>query len=122
MGYFGLFQTLALLLKTTVFLVFFTFSPLLTADFHRCSKALSAKDQDTAPCIWYQRVYKSLCPISWVRFSRRVPSFRFLRLDFYIFVYFLVSPAGSEMGRAARSWIFPWKNLNNFLLRLSSSL
>ncbi|KAL3043535.1 hypothetical protein OYC64_003406 [Pagothenia borchgrevinki] len=35
-------------------------------DFHRCNKALSAKDQDTAPCDWYQRVYKSLCPVSWV--------------------------------------------------------
>uniref|UniRef100_A0A668ANF9 Cytochrome c oxidase subunit 6B1 n=1 Tax=Myripristis murdjan TaxID=586833 RepID=A0A668ANF9_9TELE len=32
-----------------------------------CSKALSAKDQDTAPCGWYQRVYKSLCPMSWVQ-------------------------------------------------------
>eukprot|EP00064_Thunnus_orientalis_P011913 superscaffoldBa00001770_g11945 len=36
-------------------------------DFHRCNKALSAKDQDTAPCQWYQRVYKSLCPMSWVQ-------------------------------------------------------
>ncbi|XP_031150608.1 cytochrome c oxidase subunit 6B1-like isoform X1 [Sander lucioperca] len=36
-------------------------------DFHRCNKALSAKDQDTAPCDWYQRVYKSLCPMSWVQ-------------------------------------------------------
>uniref|UniRef100_A0A8D0CT66 Cytochrome c oxidase subunit 6B2 n=1 Tax=Sander lucioperca TaxID=283035 RepID=A0A8D0CT66_SANLU len=35
--------------------------------FHRCNKALSAKDQDTAPCDWYQRVYKSLCPMSWVQ-------------------------------------------------------
>ncbi|KAF1388057.1 cytochrome c oxidase subunit 6B1 [Sander lucioperca] len=35
-------------------------------DFHRCNKALSAKDQDVAPCDWYQRVYKSLCPMSWV--------------------------------------------------------
>ncbi|MED6292737.1 Cytochrome c oxidase subunit 6B1, partial [Characodon lateralis] len=35
-------------------------------DFHRCNKALSAKNQDTAPCQWYRRVYKSLCPISWV--------------------------------------------------------
>lgn len=42
---------------------------LFTADFHRCSKALSAKGQDPAPCVWYQRVYKSLCPISWVSFS-----------------------------------------------------
>ncbi|KAK7899285.1 hypothetical protein WMY93_020138 [Mugilogobius chulae] len=35
-------------------------------DFHRCSKALSAKNQDTAPCEWFQKVYKSLCPNSWV--------------------------------------------------------
>ncbi|XP_061801956.2 cytochrome c oxidase subunit 6B2 [Nerophis lumbriciformis] len=35
-------------------------------DFHRCNKALSAKDQDIAPCEWYQKVYKSLCPINWV--------------------------------------------------------
>ncbi|KAJ0054771.1 hypothetical protein NL108_001927, partial [Boleophthalmus pectinirostris] len=33
--------------------------------FHRCTKALSAKDQDTAPCEWYQKVYKSICPSSW---------------------------------------------------------
>lgn len=38
----------------------------LPADFHRCNKALSAKDQDVSPCDWYQRVYKSLCPMSWV--------------------------------------------------------
>lgn len=36
------------------------------SDFHRCSKALSAKGQDVAPCEWYKRVYKSLCPIGWV--------------------------------------------------------
>ncbi|KAM9798410.1 cytochrome c oxidase subunit 6B2 [Neosynchiropus ocellatus] len=35
-------------------------------DFHRCNKALSARDQDISPCEWYQRVYKSLCPTSWV--------------------------------------------------------
>uniref|UniRef100_A0A8C8IEA7 Cytochrome c oxidase subunit 6B1 n=1 Tax=Oncorhynchus tshawytscha TaxID=74940 RepID=A0A8C8IEA7_ONCTS len=35
-------------------------------DFHRCNKALSDKGQDVAPCDWYQRVYKSLCPLSWV--------------------------------------------------------
>nr|XP_046273698.1 cytochrome c oxidase subunit 6B1-like isoform X1 [Scatophagus argus] len=40
---------------------------LTTEDFHRCNKALATKDQDTSPCVWYQRVYKSLCPISWVR-------------------------------------------------------
>ncbi|XP_060725464.1 cytochrome c oxidase subunit 6B1 [Tachysurus vachellii] len=35
-------------------------------DFHRCTKALEAKGMDTAPCDWYRRVYKSLCPISWI--------------------------------------------------------
>uniref|UniRef100_A0A8C6WRN9 Cytochrome c oxidase subunit n=1 Tax=Neogobius melanostomus TaxID=47308 RepID=A0A8C6WRN9_9GOBI len=35
-------------------------------DFHRCNKALSDKGQDTAPCQWYQKVYKSLCPSGWV--------------------------------------------------------
>lgn len=35
-------------------------------DFHRCSKSLSGRDQDTAPCDWYRRVYKSLCPMAWV--------------------------------------------------------
>ncbi|KAM8836986.1 cytochrome c oxidase subunit 6B1 isoform 1-T1 [Spinachia spinachia] len=38
-------------------------------DFHRCHKALEAKGADTAPCQWYRRVYKSLCPISWVRLA-----------------------------------------------------
>lgn len=38
-----------------------------SADFHRCNKALSEREQDTAPCVWYQRVYKSLCPMGWVR-------------------------------------------------------
>lgn len=62
---------MALLSKAHVFVWGFIcltiiFSPPLTADFHRCTKAMSAKDQDTAPCLWYQRVYKSLCPISWV--------------------------------------------------------
>ncbi|KAM8836987.1 cytochrome c oxidase subunit 6B1 isoform 2-T2 [Spinachia spinachia] len=40
---------------------------LLASDFHRCHKALEAKGADTAPCQWYRRVYKSLCPISWVQ-------------------------------------------------------
>lgn len=35
-------------------------------DYHRCQKALDAKGVDTAPCDWYKRVYKSLCPMSWV--------------------------------------------------------
>ncbi|RVE59655.1 hypothetical protein OJAV_G00190790 [Oryzias javanicus] len=36
-------------------------------DFYRCQKALEAKGVDTAPCEWYKRVYKSLCPMSWVQ-------------------------------------------------------
>ncbi|KAK1162835.1 cytochrome c oxidase subunit 6B1 [Acipenser oxyrinchus oxyrinchus] len=35
-------------------------------DFHRCQKALTIKGTDVTPCDWYLRVYKSLCPISWV--------------------------------------------------------
>lgn len=37
------------------------------SDFHRCQKALEGKGADTAPCEWYRRVYKSLCPMAWVR-------------------------------------------------------
>ncbi|XP_070783083.1 cytochrome c oxidase subunit 6B1 [Enoplosus armatus] len=36
-------------------------------DYHRCQKALDAKGVDTAPCDWYKRVYKSLCPMSWIQ-------------------------------------------------------
>ncbi|XP_018417682.1 PREDICTED: cytochrome c oxidase subunit 6B1-like [Nanorana parkeri] len=35
-------------------------------DFHRCEKSLSSKGQDPYPCQWYFRVYKSMCPNSWV--------------------------------------------------------
>uniref|UniRef100_A0A8C9UN71 Cytochrome c oxidase subunit n=1 Tax=Spermophilus dauricus TaxID=99837 RepID=A0A8C9UN71_SPEDA len=35
-------------------------------DFHRCQKAMTAKGGDVSVCEWYRRVYKSLCPISWV--------------------------------------------------------
>ncbi|NXP70982.1 CX6B1 oxidase, partial [Ramphastos sulfuratus] len=35
-------------------------------DFHRCQKAMAAKGADPGPCQWYYRVYKSLCPTSWV--------------------------------------------------------
>uniref|UniRef100_A0A3B5ADK2 Cytochrome c oxidase subunit 6B1 n=1 Tax=Stegastes partitus TaxID=144197 RepID=A0A3B5ADK2_9TELE len=38
-------------------------------DYHRCQKALDAKGVDTAPCDWYKRVYKSLCPISTANFD-----------------------------------------------------
>lgn len=43
----------------------FPLLPLLV-DYHRCQKALDAKGVDTTPCDWYKRVYKSLCPMSWV--------------------------------------------------------
>ncbi|XP_054851302.1 cytochrome c oxidase subunit 6B1 [Eublepharis macularius] len=36
-------------------------------DYHRCTKALAAKGKDTKLCDWYRKVYKSLCPISWVK-------------------------------------------------------
>ncbi len=39
---------------------------ILCIDYYRCQKALDAKGVDTAPCDWYKRVYKSLCPLSWV--------------------------------------------------------
>ncbi|KAL8220150.1 UNVERIFIED_CONTAM: Cytochrome c oxidase subunit 6B1 [Gekko kuhli] len=35
-------------------------------DYHRCEKAMAAKGGDPYVCQWYKRVYKSLCPISWV--------------------------------------------------------
>uniref|UniRef100_A0A6I8P2B1 Cytochrome c oxidase subunit 6B1 n=1 Tax=Ornithorhynchus anatinus TaxID=9258 RepID=A0A6I8P2B1_ORNAN len=38
-------------------------------DFHRCEKAMNAKGGDVSICQWYRRVYKSLCPISWVRIA-----------------------------------------------------
>ncbi|KAH0631362.1 hypothetical protein JD844_005660, partial [Phrynosoma platyrhinos] len=40
--------------------------PTTVLDFHRCEKAMNAKGQDPYVCQWYKRVYKSLCPISWV--------------------------------------------------------
>uniref|UniRef100_A0A673IXL9 Cytochrome c oxidase subunit 6B1 n=1 Tax=Sinocyclocheilus rhinocerous TaxID=307959 RepID=A0A673IXL9_9TELE len=39
---------------------------ILCTDYYRCQKALDAKGVDTAPCDWYKRVYKSLCPLSWI--------------------------------------------------------
>ncbi|KAI5618993.1 cytochrome c oxidase subunit VIb-like [Silurus asotus] len=35
-------------------------------DYYRCHNALEAKGADVTPCDWYKRVYKSLCPISWI--------------------------------------------------------
>ncbi|XP_062814217.1 cytochrome c oxidase subunit 6B1 isoform X1 [Anolis carolinensis] len=36
-------------------------------DYYRCVKIMNAKGKDIAVCEWYRRVYKSLCPISWVK-------------------------------------------------------
>lgn len=49
-----------------LFIIFNVVIVSLLIDYHRCQKALDAKGVDTAPCDWYKRVYKSLCPISWV--------------------------------------------------------
>ncbi|XP_053547236.1 cytochrome c oxidase subunit 6B1 [Bombina bombina] len=35
-------------------------------DYFRCQKSLTSKGKDPEPCEWYRRVYKSMCPISWV--------------------------------------------------------
>nr|XP_048282578.1 cytochrome c oxidase subunit 6B1-like [Myodes glareolus] len=36
-------------------------------DFHHCEKAMTTSEGgDVSMCEWYQRVYKSLCPVSWV--------------------------------------------------------
>uniref|UniRef100_A0A3Q3B891 Cytochrome c oxidase subunit 6B1 n=1 Tax=Kryptolebias marmoratus TaxID=37003 RepID=A0A3Q3B891_KRYMA len=47
-------------------------------DFHRCNKALSAKQQDPAPCEWYRRVYTSLCPMGWVCLWGEIHTFIYL--------------------------------------------
>ncbi|XP_043832840.1 cytochrome c oxidase subunit 6B1-like [Dromiciops gliroides] len=35
-------------------------------DFHHCEKAMNDRGGDASVCEWYKRVYKSLCPASWV--------------------------------------------------------
>ncbi|XP_014443706.1 cytochrome c oxidase subunit 6B1-like [Tupaia chinensis] len=35
-------------------------------NFHRWKKAIIAKGGDVSVCKWNWRVYKSLCPISWI--------------------------------------------------------
>ncbi|XP_078511440.1 cytochrome c oxidase subunit 6B1-like [Lissotriton helveticus] len=35
-------------------------------DFQRCERSLKEKGVDPYPCQWYFRVYKTLCPMSWV--------------------------------------------------------
>lgn len=42
----------------------------LLTDYHRCQKALEAKGVDVTPCDWYKRVYKSICPMSWVTYFK----------------------------------------------------
>ncbi|XP_021562211.1 cytochrome c oxidase subunit 6B1-like [Carlito syrichta] len=34
--------------------------------FHHCEKAMTTKEGDVSVCEWYQHVYKSLSPITWV--------------------------------------------------------
>ncbi|XP_077887538.1 cytochrome c oxidase subunit 6B2 isoform X4 [Ictidomys tridecemlineatus] len=36
-------------------------------DYHRCLKNMSRRGKSTEPCEYYFRVYRSLCPISWVQ-------------------------------------------------------
>ncbi|XP_061445399.1 cytochrome c oxidase subunit 6B1 [Rhineura floridana] len=36
-------------------------------DYHRCVKTMRAKGKDIKVCEWYHKVYKSLCPISWIK-------------------------------------------------------
>ncbi|CAH7406848.1 cytochrome c oxidase subunit 6B2 isoform X2 [Phodopus roborovskii] len=36
-------------------------------DYHRCIKAMNHRGKSTQPCEYYFRVYRSLCPISWVQ-------------------------------------------------------
>ncbi|XP_027777104.1 cytochrome c oxidase subunit 6B2 [Marmota flaviventris] len=36
-------------------------------DYHRCLKNTSRRGKSTEPCLYYFRVYRSLCPISWVQ-------------------------------------------------------
>lgn len=35
-------------------------------DYHKCIKA---KGEDYEPCEYFKRVYKSMCPVEWVRKS-----------------------------------------------------
>ncbi|XP_046287064.1 cytochrome c oxidase subunit 6B2 [Marmota monax] len=36
-------------------------------EYHRCLKKTSRRGKSTEPCQYYFRVYRSLCPISWVQ-------------------------------------------------------
>ncbi|NWY08251.1 CX6B1 oxidase, partial [Nothoprocta ornata] len=39
----------------------------ISSDYHRCMKALTAKHRDVTPCLWYFRVFKSICPMFWIQ-------------------------------------------------------
>uniref|UniRef100_A0A8C2C2U2 Cytochrome c oxidase subunit 6B1 n=1 Tax=Cyprinus carpio TaxID=7962 RepID=A0A8C2C2U2_CYPCA len=72
-------------------------------DYYRCQKALDAKGVDTAPCDWYKRVYKSLCPLSWVNIpsSPISVSIRTVHKDHLRSTFFFCSDR--EMGHPERS-------------------
>uniref|UniRef100_A0A670J396 Cytochrome c oxidase subunit 6B1 n=1 Tax=Podarcis muralis TaxID=64176 RepID=A0A670J396_PODMU len=38
-------------------------------DYYRCVKTVKANGKDIKVCEWYHRVFKSLCPVSWVRMT-----------------------------------------------------
>ncbi|KAM6453372.1 cytochrome c oxidase subunit 6B2 isoform 1-T2 [Liasis olivaceus] len=35
-------------------------------DYYRCLKIMKEKGKDVQKCEWYHKVFKSLCPTSWV--------------------------------------------------------
>lgn len=40
-------------------------------DFHKCEKA---KGEDAPVCLYYKKVYQSMCPVAWVRnYSSQIP-------------------------------------------------
>lgn len=78
------------------------FSCFPAPDFHRCNKALSAKDQDVAPCEWYQRVYKSLCPMGWVSFRTADHSYCMFSWEVRLYLFgFFFAPNN------VLDWLFP---------------
>ncbi|XP_028559759.2 cytochrome c oxidase subunit 6B2 [Podarcis muralis] len=36
-------------------------------DYYRCVKTVKANGKDIKVCEWYHRVFKSLCPVSWIQ-------------------------------------------------------
>uniref|UniRef100_A0A8C7UU46 Uncharacterized protein n=1 Tax=Oncorhynchus mykiss TaxID=8022 RepID=A0A8C7UU46_ONCMY len=41
------------------------------------TRLCQTKGQDVAPSEWYQRVYKSLCPLSWVLLIEKCQEYRY---------------------------------------------